>query len=91
MHPRACVSAISTFRLSLADDLSFWPAHGINTVGVSVAKLEAYGWDAGTELVVDAVGRGLQVVDLIGLGCTTRQPGRHTSTGCWARPRRLGP
>jgi len=68
MHPRACVSAISTFRLSLADDLSFWPAHGINTVGVSVAKLEAYGWDAGTELVVDAVGRGLQVVDLIGLG-----------------------
>jgi sugar phosphate isomerase/epimerase len=68
MHPRACVSAISTFRLSLADDLAFWPAHGIDTVGVSVAKLEAYGWDGGTELVVDAVGRGLQVVDLIGLG-----------------------
>jgi sugar phosphate isomerase/epimerase len=68
MHPRACVSAISTFRLPLADDLAFWPAHGITNVGVSVAKLEAYGWDAGTELVVDAVGRGLQVVDLIGLG-----------------------
>jgi sugar phosphate isomerase/epimerase len=68
MHPRACVSAISTFRLSLADDLAFWPAHGITNVGVSVAKLEAYGWDAGTELVVGAVGRGLHVVDLIGLG-----------------------
>jgi sugar phosphate isomerase/epimerase len=68
MHPRACVSAISTFRLSLADDLAFWQAHGLTTVGVSVAKLEAYGWEAGTGLVVDAVGRGLQVVDLIGLG-----------------------
>jgi sugar phosphate isomerase/epimerase len=68
MHPRACVSAISTFRLSLADDVAFWSAHGITNVGVSVAKLEAYGWDAGTELVVDAVGRGLRVVDLIGLG-----------------------
>ena len=68
MHPRACVSAISTFRLSLPDDLAFWQAHGLTTVGVSVAKLEAYGWEAGTGLVVDAVGRGLQVVDLIGPG-----------------------
>jgi sugar phosphate isomerase/epimerase len=68
VHPRACVSAISTFRLSLPDDVAFWSAHGITNVGVSVAKLEAHGWDAGTELIVDAVGRGLQVVDLIGLG-----------------------
>ena len=56
MHPRACVSAISTFKLSLPDDLAFWEAHGITNVGVSVAKLEAFGWDAGTPLVVDAVG-----------------------------------
>ena len=41
MHPRACVSAISTFRLSLAEDLAFWERHGITNVGVSVAKLEA--------------------------------------------------
>jgi len=68
MHPRVCVSAISTFRLPLNDDLTFWAAHDITNVGVSVAKLEAYGWDAGTEIVVDAVNRGLQVVDLIGLG-----------------------
>lgn len=68
MHPRACVSAISTFKLSLADDLAFWEAHAITNAGVSVAKLEAFGWDAGTELVVEAVGRGLHVVDLIGLG-----------------------
>jgi sugar phosphate isomerase/epimerase len=68
MHARACVSAISTFKLSLADDLTFWERHAITNVGVSVAKLEAFGWDAGTQLVVDAVGRGLDVVDLIGLG-----------------------
>jgi len=68
VHPRACVSAISTFRLSLAEDLAFWEAHGITNAGVSVAKLEACGWETGTDLVVGAVGRGLQVVDLIGLG-----------------------
>jgi sugar phosphate isomerase/epimerase len=68
LHPRACVSAISTFRLSLADDLAFWEAHGISNVGVSVAKLEAFGWDAGTARVADAVEKGLRVVDLIGLG-----------------------
>jgi sugar phosphate isomerase/epimerase len=68
MHPRVCVSAISTFRLPLADDLAFWRAHGVTNVGVSVAKLETYGWEAGTALVVEAVAKGLQVVDLIGLG-----------------------
>ncbi len=68
MNPRACVSAISTFQLSLADDLDFWRAHGITNAGVSVAKLEAFGWDEGTALVVAAVERGLHVADLIGLG-----------------------
>jgi sugar phosphate isomerase/epimerase len=68
VHPRACVSAISTFRLSLAEDLAFWEEHGIGHVGVSVAKLEAAGWDDGIARVADAVGRGLHVVNLIGLG-----------------------
>jgi sugar phosphate isomerase/epimerase len=68
MHPRACVSAISTFNLSLAEDLAFWQQHHIDTVGVSVAKLERFGWEAGTQLVGDAVGRGLRVANLIGLG-----------------------
>jgi sugar phosphate isomerase/epimerase len=68
VHPRACVSAISTFTLPLPDDLAFWSAHGITNAGVSVAKLEAFGWERGTELVVEAVGNGLRVVDLIGLG-----------------------
>jgi sugar phosphate isomerase/epimerase len=61
------VSAISTFGLSLAEDLAFWERHEIRNVGVSVAKLEAFGWEAGTRLVADAVERGLHVVDLIGL------------------------
>jgi sugar phosphate isomerase/epimerase len=68
MHARTCVSAISTFKLSLAEDLAFWARHGISNAGVSVAKLETCGWETGTQLVVDAVGDGLHVVDLIGLG-----------------------
>jgi sugar phosphate isomerase/epimerase len=68
VHPRACVSAISTFGLSLPEDLAFWRAHDVTRAGVSVAKLEAFGWDAGTRLVGDAVADGLHVVDLIGLG-----------------------
>lgn len=68
MHSRACVSAISTFRLSLPEDVAFWRQHGITTVGVSVAKLEAYGWDRGVDAVRAAVEQGLRVADLIGLG-----------------------
>src|SRR5689334_24494826 len=68
MHPRACVSAISTFDLALDEDLAFWARHGIGTVGVSIAKLERFGWEQGTQLVADAVGRGLRVANLIGLG-----------------------
>jgi len=82
MHPRACVSAISTFKLSLPEDLAFWDAHGISNVGVSVAKLEAFGWDAGTALVSDAAARGLNVVDLIGLG-----PFRLADPSRWDRQR----
>ena len=82
MHPRACVSAISTFKLSLPDDLAFWRAHGIVNAGVSVAKLEAFGWDEGTRLVGDAVADGLNVVDLIGLG-----PFRLAEPSRWTKQR----
>ena len=80
MHPRACVSAISTFQLALDEDLAFWERHGIETVGVSVAKLERFGWAAGTQLVADAVGRGLRVANLIGLG-----PFHLADPGSWPR------
>jgi sugar phosphate isomerase/epimerase len=68
MHPRVCVSAISTFKLDLAADLEFWAEHGIDCVGVSVAKLDAFGWADGTRRVADAVDKGLRVANLIGLG-----------------------
>jgi sugar phosphate isomerase/epimerase len=69
MHPRACVSAISTFGLSLPDDVEFWRRHGIDRVGVSVAKLEAFGWDAGLDLLREAIAAdGLDVANLIGVG-----------------------
>jgi sugar phosphate isomerase/epimerase len=61
------VSAISTFRLPFDDDLAFWKRHNIKTVGISVAKLEAFGWDAGTDIARRAVDDGLRVADLIGL------------------------
>jgi sugar phosphate isomerase/epimerase len=65
MHPRVCVSAICTFKQDLAADLAFWAAHDIDCVGVSVAKLETFGWDEGTARVADA---GVRVANLIGLG-----------------------
>jgi sugar phosphate isomerase/epimerase len=68
VHPRVCVSAISSYRNSLADDLAFWDRHGIEQVGVSVAKLEAHGWDDGVARIDAAVARGLRVGNLIGLG-----------------------
>lgn len=68
MHPRISVSAISTYALSLVDDLAFWERHGIDHVGVSVAKMEAHGWDDATARVVRAVESGLRVGNLIGLG-----------------------
>lgn len=65
MHPRVCVSAICTFKQDLAADLDFWAGHGIDCVGVSVAKLEAFGWEEGARRVADS---GVRVANLIGLG-----------------------
>jgi sugar phosphate isomerase/epimerase len=65
MHDRISVSAICTFDWSLEQDLAFYAAQHITNVGVSVAKLERWGWDEGTARVVDA---GLRVTNLIGLG-----------------------
>jgi sugar phosphate isomerase/epimerase len=65
---RISVSAICTFALELDQDLAFWARHDIHHVGVSVAKLDRFGWDAGVELVHAAVADGLRVGNLIGLG-----------------------
>jgi sugar phosphate isomerase/epimerase len=65
MHPRISVSAICSFHWSLDDDLAFYAEAGIDNVGVSVAKLERFGWDEGVKRVVDS---GINVANLIGLG-----------------------
>ena len=65
MHPRVSLSAISTFSWELDADLAFYADTGITNVGISVAKLERFGWEEGTRRVVDA---GLRVTNLIGLG-----------------------
>jgi sugar phosphate isomerase/epimerase len=78
-HPRVCVSAISTYKLDLAGDLAFWAAHGIDNVGVSVAKLDTFGWEEGTARVVDS---GVRVANLIGLG-----PFHLTDPSQWDRQR----
>jgi sugar phosphate isomerase/epimerase len=65
MHPRVSLSAISTFSWELDADLAFYAEAGITNVGISVAKLERFGWDDGTRRVADA---GLRVTNLIGLG-----------------------
>jgi sugar phosphate isomerase/epimerase len=59
------VSAISTFHWSLEQDLAFYARHGITDVGISLAKLERHGLDAGAAQVRDS---GLRVSNLIGLG-----------------------
>jgi hypothetical protein len=46
----------STFKLPLDADPLWTPRH--HDGGVSVAKLERFGWPEGTQLVADAVGRG---------------------------------
>jgi sugar phosphate isomerase/epimerase len=65
MHPRVSVSAISSFDWSLPEDLAFYAEAGIDNVGISVAKLERFGWDEGVRRVTDA---GIRVANLIGIG-----------------------
>jgi len=65
MHPRTSLSAICTFQWDLDRDLDFYARTGIDTVGVSMAKLDRYGWVEGTARVVES---GVKVGNLIGLG-----------------------
>lgn len=66
-HERISLSAISTMSWSLEEDLAFYASEGIESVGISLRKLEA-----APDGVVAAAGRvadaGLRVTNLIGLG-----------------------
>jgi sugar phosphate isomerase/epimerase len=65
VHPRLSVSAVSSWRWSLDEDLAFWAAAGIDHVGLSFRKLEEVGLDEATARVADA---GLRVSNLVELG-----------------------
>lgn len=65
MHSGVSLSAISTLSWSLEHDLAFWARSDITNVGVSVAKLEAHGWEKGVARIREA---DLSVTNLIGLG-----------------------
>jgi sugar phosphate isomerase/epimerase len=65
VHPRASVSAVSTWTWDLDEDLAWWTAAGIHTVGVALRKLDAAGLDAGARRVA---GAGLRVASVLGLG-----------------------
>lgn len=79
MHPRVSLSAISTASWGLDEDLAFYADAAITNVGISVAKLERFGWDEGTRRIVDA---GLRVTNLIGVG-----PFHLAEPGRWAAQR----
>jgi len=65
VHDRISLSAISTFRWTLDEDLAFYERAGTTAIGASLAKLEAAGLDAGARRIRDA---GLRVSNLIGIG-----------------------
>jgi sugar phosphate isomerase/epimerase len=65
VHPRLSVSAVSSWRWTLDEDLAFWDAAGFGHVGLSFRKLE----DEGTQRAVDRVARaGLRVSNIVELG-----------------------
>jgi len=79
MHRRVSLSAISTASWDLDQDLAFYDEAGVTNAGISVAKLERFGWDEGTRRIADA---GLRVTNLIGLG-----PFRLSEPEGWDRQR----
>jgi sugar phosphate isomerase/epimerase len=65
MHARVSLSAISSFKWTLDDDLAFYERAGITAIGASLGKLEAAGIEDGARRLKDS---GVRVTNLIGLG-----------------------
>jgi sugar phosphate isomerase/epimerase len=53
-HPRVALNSISSMMQSLDDDLALWADLGISNVGLISPKLDAPGWDAARDAVLDA-------------------------------------
>ncbi|MEY2424098.1 MAG: hypothetical protein QOI95_4165 [Acidimicrobiaceae bacterium] len=62
VQPRVCVSGISTWNQSLADDVRLYEELGIHTIGVALRKIEAA---TDVELLQSS---GLEVANVIGVG-----------------------
>ena len=62
VHPRICVSGISTWNQSIADDVALYNILGIHTIGASLRKL------ASDDDVKGLANSGLEVANVIGVG-----------------------
>jgi sugar phosphate isomerase/epimerase len=62
VHPRVCVSAISTWNQSLADDVMLYNELGVHTIGAAMRKI---GTAADVELLLSS---GLEIANVIGVG-----------------------
>jgi sugar phosphate isomerase/epimerase len=56
IHQRLSLSAVSSAKWDLGQDLAFWEETGCKRVGVSLSKIQAAGWDRGIELIRAADG-----------------------------------
>jgi sugar phosphate isomerase/epimerase len=62
VHPRVCVSGISTWNQSLAEDVALYEELGVHTIGAALRKIEG---DQDVELLRSS---GLNVANVIGVG-----------------------
>jgi sugar phosphate isomerase/epimerase len=65
VHPQLSVSAVSSWRWSLDEDLACWEELGVDHVGLSFRKLDEVGLDAATARIAAA---GLRVSNVVELG-----------------------
>jgi sugar phosphate isomerase/epimerase len=65
IHPRVCLSGISTWNWGLDDELALVAEVGVPAIGVSLRKLDAAGWDTGIARVRES---GVRVANVIGVG-----------------------
>lgn len=65
MHPRICISGVSTWNWTIAEEVALCQRAGIHTIGASLRKIEAEGVAESVARLVDS---GVRIANLIGLG-----------------------
>jgi sugar phosphate isomerase/epimerase len=61
IHPRISLNSICSMSQTLGEDFALWDDLGIDHIGLITPKIEAFGWDAGRQAVLD---RGYRVSSL---------------------------